>query len=207
MRSVFTLARSWLLAQVDAAIPVQIRNGDSDTLRRSRIILSFCLVLILLGLETGLFFSWMLEPVAAQRVGLALVCALLLALCIPQVLRRNGSITLAANMIIGASYLVTVAVITVIGGIEAPLIHWCALFPMLAALMGSRTSAWVWVCISLCTVVVFVFADQAGIKFADSLGFAELQGAPLWFQRSANLVSWLGILLGVALLFEEHKND
>ena len=59
---------AWLLRIVDDSIPEPIRNGDSETLRRARIILSFTLVLILLGLETGLFFAWILDSAAAERV-------------------------------------------------------------------------------------------------------------------------------------------
>lgn len=194
------------LRLIDSAIPSEMRSGDPDTLRRARIILSFTLVLIMLGLETGAFFAWILTPQAVMRVELALVVALILTLSIPAVFRRTGSLVLGANLVIAASYIVTIAIYTVIGGINAPLIHWCALFPMLAVLMGARTSAWVWTAISFLTVSFFIAADAANWEFIDAIGFTSLEGPALWFQRFVNVGSWLGILLAVALLFEDHKN-
>jgi hypothetical protein len=196
----------WLLRVVDASIPEEMHKGDPDNLRRARIILSFSLALIALALETGLFFSWVLSPTSLLRVELALAAALLLIVMIPAVFRRSGSLVIGANLIITAAYIVTVAVLSVIGGISAPLFHWYALPPLLAVLMGTRRSAWIWVAISFLTVFAFILADWNGIEFADSVGFTDLAGPALWFQRLVNLASWMGILLAVALLFEDHKN-
>lgn len=192
---------------VDSGIPPEMRHGDPDIRRRARIILSFSLALIVLGLESGIFFALFLEPVAALRVELSLVVALSLAALIPLTLRRLGSLAIAANLILLAAYIVTITIFTVIGGINAPLIHWCALLPMLAVLMGARTSAWVWTAISFFTVVFFILADVVNWQFNDTLGFSNLQGPGLWFQQFVNVGSWLGILLAVALLFEAHKNE
>ena len=56
------------LGMVDAAIPETIREGDPDNLRRARLILSFTLVLILLGVETGIFFVWFLTQIFFEHV-------------------------------------------------------------------------------------------------------------------------------------------
>jgi diguanylate cyclase (GGDEF)-like protein len=193
------------LRLVDATIPGGMCS-DPDTLRRARIILSFTLVLIILALESWVFFAWVLPQAETQRVSLALVVALLLTLSIPVVFRRSGSLALSANLVITAAYIVTVAIYSVIGGIKAPLIHWLALLPMLAALMGARTSAWIWTAISFSTVVFFIVADAANWNIIDVIGFSSLEGPALWIQRLVNVASWLGILLAVALLYEDHKN-
>ena len=198
--------RTGFLGLVDGAIPLEMRTGDPDVLRRARIILSFTLILVALGIETGIFFAWMLSPEAIIRVSLALSIALALTLIIPVTFRRIGSLALGANLINASAYLVTVTIYTVIGGIHAPLLHWLALFPMLAALMGARTSAWVWTGISFLTLMFFIGMDAADYKFMDAVGFASLEGPALWFQRLVNVLSWLIILLTVALLFEDHKN-
>jgi diguanylate cyclase (GGDEF)-like protein len=205
-RGIGALAAGFLYL-VDAGIPLEMREGDPDIRRRARIILSFTLVLIVLGLESGVFFALFLEPVAALRVELSLVAALSLAALIPLVFRRLGSLAIAANLILLAAYIVTIAIFTVIGGINAPLIHWCAMLPMLAVLMGARTSAWVWTAISIATVVFFIVADAVNWQFNDTLGFSDLQGPGLWFQQFVNVGSWLGILLAVALLFEAQKDE
>ena len=194
------------LTLVDSGIPEAMRSGDPDTLRRARIVFSFTIILVLLGLETGLFFTLALAPEAALHIQISLAMALGVILMIPVALRRWGSIVTSANLLITAAFIVTVAVFSVIGGIEAPIIHWLALFPMLAALMGASRSAWAWAGISLLTVIFFISADSLGIEFRDAFGFADLEGTTLWVQRLVNLGSWLIILLAVALLFEDQKN-
>jgi diguanylate cyclase (GGDEF)-like protein len=192
------------LQMVDAAIPEPMRAGDSDNLHRARLILSFTLVLILLGIETGVFFAWFLSPEAAMRVQISLVIALVLTLLIPLTLRVAGSLTLALNLVITAAFIVTVTIFSVIGGINASLIHWCALFPVLAAFMGSRASAWAWTVISIGIVSFFIVADAENWPVVDAVGFTDIEGSVLWLQSFINVVSWLGILLAMALLFENH---
>ncbi|NQX88142.1 MAG: EAL domain-containing protein [Halioglobus sp.] len=198
--------RSLFTRLVDSAIPREMRNGDPDVLRRARIILSFTLILIVLGIETVIFFALVLSPNAVLRISLLLVVALILTMLIPVAFRRWGSLSLAANLINTAAYIVTVAIYTVLGGIQAPLIHWLALFPMLAALMGARSSAWVWAFISFSTVAFFIWADASNLEFVDAFGITTLEGPTLWLQRSVNVISWLLILLAVALLFEDSRN-
>ena len=68
---------------VDSGIPGEMLNGDPDVARRARIIVSFTLVLILLGVESGVFFARFLEPVAALQVEISLVLAMSLTALIP----------------------------------------------------------------------------------------------------------------------------
>lgn len=199
--------RAALFSVVDAAIPQDMRTGDSDILRRARIILSFTLILNFLGICSGVMYAGLPDPEASARIVLALGIALCMSLMIPVVLRRTGSLTLSANLIIGAAYLVSVAVYSIVGGIRAPVMHWLALLPMLAALMGSRSSAWVWAGISCLTVVFFIALDANGVEFTTATNLADLEGIELWVQRLANMVSWLVILLAAAVLFEDHKNQ
>ncbi len=197
--------RRFFIRLVDSGIPEHMRSGDVDTLRRARIVVSFAIVLIMLGLETGAFFVWILVPEASTRILMSLVAGLVMILMVPAVFRRTGSLAAGTNLVIAAAFVVTVTIFTVIGGIESPLIHWCALFPLLAAFMGARKSAWFWTIASAVTVLAFIAADALGIQFFDAVGFRSLEGPPLWFQRFLNMASWLGILLAVALLFVDHS--
>jgi diguanylate cyclase (GGDEF)-like protein len=183
-----------------------MRSGNPEILRRARMILCFTLILIVLGIEAGIFFALMLTPEAVLRISLVLCVALALTMLIPLVFRRLGSVNIGANLIIFAAYIVTVTIYSVIGGIQAPLIHWLALFPMLSALMDTRTSAWIWTGICLSTVAFFIWADAANIGITDAFQFPTLEGPALWLQRSVNVISWLLILLAVILLFEDNKN-
>jgi diguanylate cyclase (GGDEF)-like protein len=196
--------RAGLLRVVDAGIPQRLRS-DADALRRARILLSFTLVLIVLGLETSVFFAWALPPEAALRIHVSLVAALLLTLCIPPALRRGAPLELGVNLLLAGSLLVMLSAFSVLGGLRAPLLHWCALLPMLAVLMGVRRSAWAWAALGLATVAAFAVADARGLRFPDHLRLADLDGALLWMQRLVDTGSWLAILSGVALLYEAHR--
>lgn len=197
--------RSSFLRIVDSGIPESLLAGDEDVTRRARIVISFTLVLVALAINTIVVFHFILTEAAIVRISLSLVLALLMILTVPVVLRGSGSLFVATNLVITATYIVTVTIYTVVGGIESPLVHWCALYPVLAAFMGERGSAWFWAFVSAGTVAAFIAADWAGIHFVDEVGFRQLEGPVLWLQRFVNMASWLGILLAVALLFVDHS--
>jgi diguanylate cyclase (GGDEF)-like protein len=190
---------------VDSGIPPSVE--DPESLRRARIILSFTLVLIVLGVEAVVFFSWALPTHLAQPVAVSLIAGLMLTLAIPTVFRRRGSLSLGANLVIAGSYVVITTSFVMLGGIRAPLLHWLALLPLLAALMGARASAWGWAGVGFATVGVFTLLDIGGHEFPDQLGLATLQGATLWAQRFVDVGSWIAVLLTVALLYEVHRKQ
>jgi predicted signal transduction protein with EAL and GGDEF domain len=192
---------------VDSAIPESIQQGDADRFRQSRTIVGFTLILILLGLESVAYFHYALPLEAATRIDIAFGVSLGLTLAIPWVLRSGHSIALAANLVIAASFLVIVTTFTVFGGIESPLLHWCALPPMLALLMGARRSAWIWAGFGLLTFCALAGAAASGTEFADYFGHTRLSGSHLWIQRGVDTASWLTILMTVAFLYERHNDE
>ena len=133
--------RSLYLRTVDSWIPYEIREGDLETLRRARLIVGFTFVLLVLATEAVPFFHWVLTPEGSVWVYCSLLIGLTMTLAIPPLLRRE-QVEFAANVLVGAASLVVVTCFAVIGGIEAPVLHWVALMPLLAILMGSRRSAW-----------------------------------------------------------------
>ena len=189
---------------VDSGMPDHLE--DPDARRRARIVLSFTLVLVLLGLEAVGFFAWSLPPHLSQVVTLALLVALCLTLAIPSVLRRGGSIATGANLVIGGSYLVIAAAILVVGGIKAPVLHWLALLPMLAVLMGARNSAWAWMGVALASITALVVGDAMGLRLPDQFGLAQLEGSLLWVQRYVDVGSWVGMLFAIAMVYEAQKS-
>jgi len=198
--------RDLYLRLVDAGIPAEMREGDPDTLRRARLIIGFTLVLILLGLETSVFFSWAMPSYASLRINAALVVALGLTLAIPSVFRRSGSLELAANLVIAGSALVIIATFTISGGIDSELLHWVGVLPMLAALMGARRSAWSWAVFGLFTMGLLTLVDGVGASFPNALELTP-RSSTLWIQRFVDVSSWLAILLAIALLYEGHTEQ
>lgn len=192
---------------VDSWIPERLQESGGEALRRSRIVVGFTLVLLGLGLEAISFFHWALPSGATLGLDLALVAGLALTLLIPVALRRFDSIEPAANLIVGASYLVLGTVFVTLGGIHAPVLHWCALVPMLAVLMGSERSAWIWGGIALTTVFGFAAAEFLGAPPMGYLAESGLAGEKLWLQRLIDVGSWIGILFVIGLIFERHKDQ
>ena len=191
---------------IDRGIPSNIQTGDPDDLRRARIILSFTLILIALSLVTGVYITSILPTSEKPKILISLTLAVMATFTVPIIFKYFFSLALAANLVLFTGYVVTLVIYTLSGGIAGPLLHWCALFPVLAALMGCRRSAWMWAGISVTTVAFFVLADAAGLKFVDAMEFSKLEGPALWLQRFVNVFSWTMILLSAALVFEDHKN-
>jgi diguanylate cyclase (GGDEF)-like protein len=195
------------LRTVDAWIPESIQTGEAELLRRSRIVVSFTLALVILGVEAIVFFHWTLPAEASRQLELSLAAALFLTWLVPSALRHFNSLALAANLVIAGSFLVVFTTILLLGGITAPIIHWCALMPMLAVLMGTRRSAWFWGGISTVTVAGFAWANTAGLEFTDHLAASGLAGSRILMQRIVDVSSWIGILMAVAFLYERHKDE
>lgn len=191
---------------IDRGIPSNVQIGDPDDLRRARIILSFTLILIALSLVTGVYITSILPTSEKPKILISLTLAVMATFTVPIIFKYFFSVALAANLVLFTGYVVTLVIYTLSGGIAGPLLHWCALFPVLAALMGCRRSAWMWAGISVTTVAFFVLADAAGLKFVDAMEFSKLEGPALWLQRFVNVFSWTMILLSAALVFEDHKN-
>ena len=90
----------------------------------------FTLVLLSLCAEALAVFHWTLPPAASRWIEISIAAGLATTLLIPVALRRF-SVSAAANIIIAASFIVLFTVFAVLGGIRAPVLHWCALMAML----------------------------------------------------------------------------
>ena len=181
--SAVSMLHEFYLRVLDSGIPEGMVSGDAETLRRARIILSFTLVLILLGFVTATFCHWALPREAAVLIDTAFVVGLLLTLLIPLSFRRTGSLGMAAHLVLGGSFLVIVTVFSLLGGIRGPLLHWLGLLPMVAILMGARRSAWSWATLGFVTLALFIMADVAGWGFTNYLDFSEVEDLTLFVQR------------------------
>ncbi len=197
-------SRNAFVRLIDLAIPDEMK-AEPDVLRRARVVLGFTLALLVLGLEVVAFCAWAIPGTAWERVGAALGVALGMAACIPAAFRSWKSLALGANLMIAGSWLVIVTSFTVVGGIRAPFLHWCALMPMLAVLMGARRSALVWALAGLGTVGAFAMLDSMGVRVGDQAGLAEISGLTLWVERFIDVGSWLVIILSVGFIYEAQR--
>jgi diguanylate cyclase (GGDEF)-like protein len=190
------------LGLVDAWLPEHV-CADDELRRRGRLVAGLTLILLLLGIETVVFFYWALPPRAANLVALSLTAGMALTLVVPVALRR-GRIALASNVLLASSYQVIVTVFVLLGGMQAPLLHWCALMPLLSLLMGTRRSAWIWAGIAGLTIALFSVLGASGIRLENHLA---LTGTAQYFQRLVDVGSWIAILFAVGIVYERHKDE
>ncbi|MCG8592263.1 MAG: EAL domain-containing protein [Proteobacteria bacterium] len=193
--------RARVLGLIDSAIAPEIRCRQDDLLRRYRIVSGFAWVLVLVGLETSVFFHWALSSDATQRIDLALVAALGTTYVSIVGLRRGWPVLHVSNLLLLGAFLVTAASFSVVGGIRAPLLHWCGLIPMLAVLMGGRRSALWWVGANGLLFGGRIWMDVQGI-YAGRVLDEHLTGSTLWAQRFMDVGSWTIMLLSVMFVYE-----
>jgi len=198
---------SGVIGVIDRVIPDHILAGETEQLRQARSIVGFTIVLIVLAIETGLYFHWALPRRLSINVESALAVSMALTLFLPFALRKGRSTAPAANLVITAAFLSIIVTTAAFGGIGAPVVHWCSLPPMLAIWMGAKRSAWAWAAIGMAGVIGFIALDAMGIGFAYHLGTERVQGSPLWIQRSVDVFSWLVVLVTTAFLYERHKDE
>ncbi|MCZ6806654.1 MAG: hypothetical protein O7F08_06850, partial [Deltaproteobacteria bacterium] len=190
---------------IDTWIPESILRGDPEVSRRARIVVGFTLILLLVSIEAVVFFNWSLPSEGAAVINIALILGLLLVLLIPHALRRTESVELIGNMTIAAGYLVILSIISVLGGVKAPVLHWCALMPMLSLLLGDRRSAWVWAGISTATLTFFCLASPLGIEIPDYWTGSHVATNLAWVQRLVDVGSWIVLLVTISFLYEQQR--
>lgn len=200
-------ARDWFRRSIDRAIPKHMLAGDPERLQQVRSIVGFTYILIVIALESAAYFYWALPLENALFVELSLAVSILLSLSLPLVLRHSETAVPAANIVITAGFMSILTAITAMGGIHAPLLHWCALPPMLAVLMGAKRSAWIWVGLGISGLAGFIAIDAMTTGPTSQSAFVEITGISLWVQRAVDVSSWLLVLTTTAFLYERHKDD
>jgi diguanylate cyclase (GGDEF)-like protein len=199
-------ARGLAIRLVEPWVPAACIEAGGERLRAARIIVGFTIVLLALAAETFVFFHWVLPPDATPLLDVALLLALAMVAGVPMALARSESPEPAANLVVGASCLVMTAVFWLVGGVRAPVLHWCALLPMLAVLMGGRRSAWIWGGAAALLLAGFAGIELADVPLPRHLEESAIAGERMWIQRVVDVGSWVGILFAVSLIYERQKD-
>lgn len=201
------LGTGFPIRAIDRWIPSRILLGDPAPLQQARSIVGFALVLAVLAILAGSYFQWAMPLHAALWVNSALATCVGLLAFLPSVLRNGRTTAPAANLVILLSFTSMFIATLVAGGIRAPLVHWFGLPPMLAILMGSRRSAWIWAVLGGASVAALIAIDANGLRLSDYFQVDLVQDSGVWIQRSVDVLCWLIILTATALLYERHKDE
>ncbi len=194
---------AWLASVLDAEGAAREGEEHSERVRRSRILRGFIVILVLLGVETSVVFRLGLpDHTLADRVDASMLVALAAVYVALRLARDPERIELAGNVVLGSAMLVIVACLSVIGGIEAPLVHWVGVVPMLAVLLCGRLAAVAWAGVATLSVVGLILADASGFDLGDAGAFEGEARFALWFYKLIDTTSWSVMFLAVSLLYE-----
>lgn len=196
-----------LTRTIDRIVPAHILLGDSEQLQQARVIIGFAALHIALAIQAAVYFQWALPLEGAIWATTALAASIGILAFLPAALRHNQTISYAANLVISLAFVSIFVATAFSGGIKAPIVHWFALPPMLAILMGAKRNSWTWAGLGAASVVVLIALDASGIELSDHF-YGDLgRGSALWLQRSVDVFSWLIILTAVAFLSDYQKHE
>lgn len=167
---------------IDFFIPEQITlRADLDELRRARLTVVACYIGAA-GLLWGVYFH--VESFGMTALPYIVAPAALLAVAAPFALRQSGSMTLAANMLIGGSVIALCIVDLLSGGTSFGAISVSAMLPLFAVMLSGTRWGLIWGAIVLVHYGVLIYMNAAGIVapyvIAPELGFrAVAVNAPI----------------------------
>jgi signal transduction histidine kinase/CheY-like chemotaxis protein len=182
---------------LDRLLPPHIREGDTDTLRRGRLVILAAVAALVWGPP----FAVLLMQRGAPEIGTILAAQTVLIAMQPIVLRITGSIGLPANLILFALFGI-VLLAGAQGGLAAPGLVWLVVMPIGGILLAGKRSGAVWSGIAVATIVGLYLFDSG-----DTVPI--LQAArPESFHlvQALNLLAILSVLTAVALRSVREKD-
>jgi diguanylate cyclase (GGDEF)-like protein len=188
---------------VSAFMPVALHRAPPDVQRRGRILvvaLLAHLALSVLTLGTVLFAL----PVESVRTTAAvLLGSMLILLGLPIALTRLR-IVLATNLLLASAFTLVLTGFVLIGGMQVPLLHWCALFPMLAVLMGTPRSAFGWAGLSLLAVSASAWLGSGDPGLPNHFAADGVLRAA---RQLVDATIWIAVWALFALVYERQRAD
>ena len=149
-------------------------KGDPEAVQR-------ILRTVMLGLAIAVWapvFAPIYLLAGASWSAISIVMAGLVCLLMMFALRWGASVGVMAQALTGLLYVILFVVACLTGGIDAPSLTWLCSVPIVAVLLGGRTSGMVWMILAGGAAAFFFAVDQSGVPFpteATSVGQQWLQ--------------------------------
>ena len=175
---------------LDRILPIAIREGDVDVLRRGRLV-------VLIGLAAlvwGPVFAMAMVASGESVQGALLLAHVGLIAVQPVVLRITGSVVLASNLILLSLFGLALRA-GLVGGIAAPALFWVALLPIGGALLAGRRSGIAWSVVSVASVIGVYGLGAVSGGVADPVPGAGIPPSVLLL----NLLAFLSVITVVTL--------
>ncbi len=177
----------------DWFLPPIARAGDTDLLRRARLVVVFGWTLVALAGLYSAIFSAMGSPAGGGALatgGVSGIAALF-------VMRRTGSSCLVGNLLTAAFFATLTALAFRLGGHESYSLAWFAAVPVVALSTAGRRSAALWLAATALMLAVFYSLHVSGHSFPKDLNPRQYE--------LLGLMSWIGLaslILSLALVYE-----
>lgn len=201
MRLVTDRFRRWFVRDaegslfLDRLLPKRIREGDADSLRRGRLVTLAAVAALVWGSP----FTFILLRHGVTEMGIMLA-ALTAVIALQPMVLRFGSISLSANLILGAVFSI-VLLAGAQGGLSAPGLVWLLIMPIGGVLLAGKRSGGVWAGIAVATII--------GLYLGPSQSVPVLQEArPESFRafQALNLLAILSVVTAMALRSVREKD-
>lgn len=180
----------------DRLIPAAIREGDAETLRKTRISLYFAMALLV---QCGIYIpTYAIQGYPTPSIYIALGAALLLLL--PFTLRLPRPLTWAGLQLGSLSLGVLTATGVYTGGLHSTSLWWMCMVPIVALLVSGKQLALFMAGLQVAIVWVFDRATSSGYAWPPGPDPFTHPEVIFW-----DVVMLMGTLLALAWLFEKAK--
>ena len=178
-------------------IPPSLQGGRPDLRRRAWLVVTFALTMATMGPPIIAVVLLSGTPYVLAQLT---VFGTVISLCVPLVLRRTGSISLAGNLLLLTQLLTVSASVWLLGDPTSQSTFWLLTVPLFAFTFINQRSGLAW---SLAAMLTYVGLQ---LTMTPDPAFSELLLHPRWrLLLGANFAGLLGVMTAVALLFESNK--
>ncbi len=184
---------------IEYFIPDAIRNEDSETIRRSKLIVTFSFCILAFGSPFSLFYYYILH---SKEGAISILIAALVAIMVPFVLKWTKSPALAGHaMTLDLATILSYAC-WISGGNGSPPLIWKISIPMIATCMLGVKAGFAWALIELCEILAWFVLDLMGIRSPYVLPPNELK-----IFSTAVLSVLMLLILSLTLIYESIKQQ
>ncbi len=139
-------------------MPVNLRD-DSAAVQRAGVVLGVALAPLPLILLWGFLLPILLDPSVGTSLGHMITLAAPLLFCVPLVVRRSGSLLLAANSLAAYAFVILGILGYFMGGASATALYWLLVLPIATPALGIPSGI-VWTFLTVAQFAAFLVADR-----------------------------------------------
>ena len=159
MQRLMAMMEGTIARLVEWFLPSKLEDANTERYRRAHLVSAFAVTLMSAAIAYAAIYSFILD---CNTGSVALILAGSGVFLGAYVLRRNGSVILAGNIIAFNFYWIVTFLAATNGGNGAPSLLWLTAHSLTTLFVTNRKSTAVWTGLNLLTICVFYFLDDLG---------------------------------------------